>query len=873
MVAHGYLPSRFCRGVVAALANVAFVLAAADGAEPFSKIWLGKDLWQFGGGKYPGGSTDWRSMPGATVSLGYSGKGELPPPVEFNIEMDRPLPMGEYHVFVKNFYRGKMEITLGNVTRPAQVKRYDWTPAVPFEIMTPADQPKRIVLRYFPTMPKDSGVKETQGYIIQGVFITSDKHEQPFEEGRIIRLKPRSAFVSRPGNCLQGASFESGFGHGWGKSVGTFLILGPQNLDSTTAAHGKYSLKIPLFGARAGYTLPLESRFYELNPEKKHTLSVWLKADRPVQVTAGLTALPKDLSRSQGHGGLGTTFDIGTQWARYSVTGEPNKEVAAYLYGVQFSAKETAPATVWIDAVQLEEGDATPFKPQRDVEVGWVCPVPGHIYYDTEPAPLTLRFYNPQELATATLQCAVEDYYGATVDKQTRAVEFGRRTNVDFPLDLYKARRGIFRATFRCGKGPETEMVYAVLPPNPHLNVLYPDGTLGADTGAPAEGLRILKRANFNWIMSKSVVRWYAVEPERGQYQFDDSLVKDAHGEKLMVMLQFLNPEWGRQAWLKPLAKVHHQAVWPEPLRQQYLAAWSDYIKASVAHYRPWVRHFEIENEPNAGWLPDDYGHLLKTAHAAAKAANPEVVVIGFAGGGFSEKYYEDAIAVAGRSSFDIASTHFYHTNADVHASFDRFLKKHGCPGWNTETGPSCPSLYASLPTFDSVTREDYRATTLDFIRKTTRQNTNNYLMTMSIGGMEKYMYYFCRFVNSSPTQPQLRQGSTKDCVEFDGALRANGAAVSIASHFLDGAKYLGPWSKEAVEAHLFARGRQIVGFLWLKDGRSVAPRGGELALYDIMGNPLDVGKPHRPADGPVYFTYPGGREGAAASLAGLDVN
>lgn len=866
--------SRRMRHGIAAAALAAAVCgpAAAGEGQRFSKMWLGKDLWQFGGGKYQGRTDDWRSMAGAVVSLKYSGKGEIPPPIEFSLEMDRPLPMGEYYLFVKNFYRGKMEITLGNVTKRAEIKRFDWTPAVHFEIQTPADQTRKIVLRYFPTMPRDSGVKESQGYIIQGVFLTSDKYEQPFEEGRIIRLRPKSTPVARAGNYLQGASFESGFGHGWGKSVGAFLILGPGTLDSTTAAHGQYSLKIPLCRAAAGYILPLESRFYELNPQKKYSLSVSLKADRPVKVGVGLTALPKDLSRSQGRGGLSKTFDIGTQWARYNVTGELNQEVAAYLYAVQFSAQEAALATIWIDAVQLEEGDATPFQPCGEVEVGWLCPVPGHIYYDVEPAPLTLRFYNPKKLVTATLEYAVEDYYGATAEKGTRSIDLGGRENVDLPLDLYQARRGIFRAVFRCGKAEEAEFVYAVLPPNAHLNEFYPAGTLGADTGAPAEGLRILKRANFNWIMSKSAVRWYAVEPQRGQYRFDDTLVKDAQAEKLMVMLQFLNPDWGVQPWLKPLMKVHHQAVWPEPQRQQYLAVWSDFIKASVAHYRPWVRHFEIENEPNAEWLSDDYGHLLKSAHAAVKAANPEAVVIGFAGGGFSEKYYEEAIATAGRGSFDIASTHFYHANADIHASFARFLKKRNCPGWNTETGPSCPSFYANLPTFDSLTREDFRDWTLDLMRKTTRQNANNYLMTMSIGGMEKYMYYFCRFANASPTQPQLRQGSTKDCVEFDGALRANGVALSIASHFLDGGKYVGPWSKEAVEAQLFARSSETVGFLWLKDGKSIAPRGGNLALFDIMGNRLEAGKAHRPADGPVYFTCRGGPEPAKGLLAGLDV-
>ena len=201
-------------------------------------MWLGKQLWQFGGGRHGGGAEkDWRSMPGAILGLRYSGRGKLPAPVEFIVTLEQKLPMGEYNVFVKNFYRGKMEITLGNATKPAPIKRFDWTPPIHFELSTPADQTDKIVLRYFPTMVKDSGVKDEQGYIVQGVFITTDAYEMPFEGGQIIRLKPKAEIPSRTGNYLRGASFESGLGHGWGKSVGSNALLGEQHLDSSAAAH------------------------------------------------------------------------------------------------------------------------------------------------------------------------------------------------------------------------------------------------------------------------------------------------------------------------------------------------------------------------------------------------------------------------------------------------------------------------------------------------------------------------------------------------------------------------------------------------------------------------------------------------------------
>ena len=859
--------------VVLAVAFCGALAASAAEKVKFSKIWLGKDLWAFGGGRYAGGAEkDWHSMPGAMVGLQYSGKGDLPRYAEFVVKLDEKLAMGEYNVFVKNFYRGKMDITLGNITKPAAIKRYDWTPAVHFEINTPEDQTDRIVLRYYPTMTPNTGVKEDQGYIIQGVFITQDTSVVPFEEGRIIRMKPTAAVPAREGNVLRGGSFESGFGHGWGKAVGTTLIYGPEHLDSTTAADGKYSLKVPLTVGRQGCVLPLESCFYLLNPEGPYSLSVSLKASRTMRVSVGLKALPRDLSRSENRGGLDKTFDVGTEWARFSVTGELNKDLPAYLYAVSFGTPEKEGGTVWVDAVQLERGTPTAYQSRDEIEVGWVCPTPGHIYYDTEAAPLTLRIYNPKKLAKATLSYSVENYYATVVDKGTREIDLGGKENVDVPFEVYKAQRGIFRAVFRCAPEAESEIVYSVLTPNKHLNEMYPAGSLGVDTGVGPEGLRILKRANFSWIMSKHVVRWYVAEPERGKYVFDDTLCRNAGEAKLAVMLQLLNPDWGAQKWLQPLMKVHRNGAWPEEQKQAFLDAWTGYVTAVAAHYKPWCRHFEIWNEPNAEWNAADYGLLLKTAAAAARRGNPESVVIGFSGGGFNEKYYDDVVAAAGKDSFDVASVHFYHNNPEVHAAYAAFLKKVGRPGWNTETGPSCATFYANLPSFESVTREDSRAETLKAAYTSTRNTANNYLMTRSVGGMERYMYYFCRFTNGSPNQPSLRQGSTKECVEFDGALRANGVALSMASHFIDGATYTGAWKSDAAEGHLFTRGGETTGFLWLKEGRSITPKGGALTLYDIMGNALPAGKAHNPEGGPVYVSARAGTEDVKTLLGGLEI-
>ena len=67
-----------CRVALWAWASLlmAGVAVAAEGEKPagpparLSRMWLGKELWQFGGGRYGGGAEkDWRSMPGGNRAM------------------------------------------------------------------------------------------------------------------------------------------------------------------------------------------------------------------------------------------------------------------------------------------------------------------------------------------------------------------------------------------------------------------------------------------------------------------------------------------------------------------------------------------------------------------------------------------------------------------------------------------------------------------------------------------------------------------------------------------------------------------------------------------------------------------------------------
>ena len=71
------------------------------------------------------------------------------------------------------------------------------------------------------------------------------------------------------------------------------------------------------------------------------------------------------------------------------------------------------------------------------------------------------------------------------------------------------------------------------------------------------------------------------------------------------------------------------------------------------------------------------------------------------------------------------------------------------------------------------------------------------------------------------------------------------------------------------MEAHLYRKGEGAVGFIWAKEGRTLAltvPANSGLQFYDVMGNPV-AGQKVLVGNSPVYFTTAGDGEAALNQL------
>src|SRR5207237_8308218 len=112
------------------------------------------------------------------------------------------------------------------------------------------------------------------------------------------------------------------------------------------------------------------------------------------------------------------------------------------------------------------------------------------------------------------------------------------------------------------------------------------------------------------------------------------------------------------------------------------------------------------------------------------------------------------------------------------------------------------------------------------------------------------------------------RFGSGKELAEFDGSLRANAVALSVASHFIDGTGSSGTVAQldARLQVHVYQKGESSVGFMCGRPEKALhlagtraspgpAIRG--LSFFDIMGYPIPD-EILSVTDSPIYFTFDG---------------
>ena len=256
-------------------------------------------------------------------------------------------------------------------------------------------------------------------------------------------------------NILPNASFECG-PEGWaslGKPAGWGNLSGLHGeVVAGGARHGRRCLRIELGPGKTPTTYfdyfepvavtqhaPLAANVGWIRAKKgaPYTLSAWIRADR-----GGVPA--RLLVRQCEPGGWPSTASkdvvLSQTWQRFVFPFRPRRGWFFVAAGPDLSESRRKEATVWVDAVQVEQGPAaTDFAPRAAVEVGFDTGRFGNVFAAGEPVHIVVSATNETRRSESVrLEATASDFFGkrTSLGQLRLALAPGRLTQKPWRLSL-----------------------------------------------------------------------------------------------------------------------------------------------------------------------------------------------------------------------------------------------------------------------------------------------------------------------------------------------------------------------------------------------------------------------------------------------------
>lgn len=728
-----------------------------------------------------------------------------------------------------------------------------------------------------------------------------------------VKIKPKSGTPSEsptdaagrfrlelPVNLVPNASFECGT-DGWGSAEGDRVVHwgGRMNrlfgeIDATQALDGRASLKIALSPenqpvsffdyyelTRTPIRAPLAGNlgFMEVEPGKPYTFSVYMKADRP--------DTPARLRVQQFQSGYtDKSVRVSTKWERYSLTFKPWAKWCYVLAGPDLCRTKDNPdppkqATVWLDAVQLEQAkEPSDFRLRRPIEFGISTGKPGNVFGWDETISVVIQFYcepsaKPRQIHLST---GLYDFFDKDVwNGGLRPVDVvpGKTVKVYDNPDQLPKHRGFF--TFRATAGSETEwggqsssIRLAAIP-----KYRGEDSRFGVNHAYPWPHLLDLSRqAGLVWVRDWSL-KWQEVEPEQGKFQFAEPDFQidrpRQHGLEVLGLLPFPSSNWSSSA----PASVSGKGGYPQNRARVAYAPRDEkelenYVATTVAHYKGRVRWWQVFNESlftdyslprKHGYDGGTYARLTKAFARAARRADPQCRVlagIGYIAEGQILDDFGKFFAGGGLEAADAIDIHHYpgirppEFLEGLLEKLNALMDKHGRrkPIWLTEYGYYADDDPATVPLpnhgFDkSVGSERLQA-----------EYAVRWATIGLAGGIEKIFYHAgtCHGLNDDNMQGVF--------FKYGGQPRRIYAAQAVLAQLLTPtARFVKQLALgDGTKTYLFRDGERLVAVAW-STGRArpatVTLTDPRLQLWDLMGRPQPA-RQFTPAGSPVYVVAEG---------------
>ncbi|MGC9318967.1 MAG: hypothetical protein ACP5KN_13120 [Armatimonadota bacterium] len=446
-------------------------------------------------------------------------------------------------------------------------------------------------------------------------------------------------------NLVPNSSFECGPDR-W-ISAGCWRLVGA--VVAENPVHGTHCMKIewsretaPAFSfdyyemRREPYTRPdlTSEGWMRVEEGADYVLSMFLRAGRPVEAVRLQAIGP-----TSGLGGR--VVQMGTDWQRVELPFTATENLCSVRVDIDCDEAGLDELTIWVDAIQLERGEAaTEYRPRRPVEIG-LTPTNGHGIFVGEQPELRLVAYNdgPEPVGVA-LSFTVTDGFDRT--------ELERRDTITLPVGESVARPvgGIpdlpFSRVTCAGEAIDDRSVRVACLPELDLE----DSPFGLNHAYGwDEYVELAQRLGVKWVRDWSL-KWDHVEPEPGRFEFEmaDYQINRPLGLGMNVLCMFPFPSAGWSSTAPPLEEIPEQlrSRAPYRIRSAYAprdpAELEEYVHECVQRYRDRIDVWEVFNESiftsyslprAAGYEATDYVPLLEAVYRGCKRADPDCTVIG----------------------------------------------------------------------------------------------------------------------------------------------------------------------------------------------------------------------------------------------------
>ncbi len=543
---------------------------------------------------------------------------------------------------------------------------------------------------------------------------------------------------------------------------------------------------------------------------------------------------------------------VGTRWARYELCAPVPAAWCSVLVGPDLRGTDRDTCTLWLDALQFEQGkEPSAFVPRSPVEAGMTTHRRGNIFYEGDDACVELTSHN-RGAGPAEVVLSVIDFDDREVATHRVRVPAGEGPTTQM-VDLGLTKRGFYRVHLslngvRQGRG----LRMAIIP-----RYGREDSIFGMNHAYPWDHLLAsCVDAGLLWVRDWSL-KWHDVQRQPGPFDFSEA---DHHinrpltfGQPVLGLLPFPASNWSSAAPDSVPAGDGYPALGgrtayaPRSDRE-----FSDYVRATVAHYRGRIAWWQVFNEPlytnhalpeTHGYSGRDYGRLVELFSQAARAADPDCKILAGIGGwpdGVG-RYFAEMFETGALSSIDAVDVHTYPGLAGPESrepglhQLRSLMEQHGGvkPIWLTEHGYYADDDVEVIPArhggFD-IPLPDERTQAIYSMR---------FNVILLANGVERILYH-------AGTCPGLNGDNREGTFfEYGGAPRRIYAAVAaFAELFPPGCRAVGEldWGP-GLKAYLFETPAGPVLAAWRPRGEAGLRASWDapgVRARDIMGNVLD---------------------------------